>query len=508
MDAVFPSPMLGPFPSVGALGQRKEGKVWIDSGAVEIRISRQDARRIELRIVAEAATRGRPRRVDCWWYVPRQAAGNGRDDLARWIQSGMRTLLRFEAPEWDLADLARGMDPDSPIVVLRALVDEHGRTQDAAGLLRAEEAARLAAAVTIDAIRDANRLLKHHAGAAWRERAERLATMAAAAIVRIRHALDRINPGSAQIRLIDGYLDHEWQILAGKLTHGCPMAERPILASRLETIEGIVGCRRRMDLASLDARAVEEARLRQSVAKKIVFSDLHIEETEAVSSRMAGEIVGSIAAAIAMTFAVAVSYVTTAWWAIGSIPFLMVAVLAYIFKDRIKEAIRRRGAVWIRSVVPDRVAHLRAVKDGRDLGTLREHIETVEARGIPEAIAACRRQGDRHGISLLPFGERVVHHVREWRSPATDPPDVRVAAILRVDLDQIIRRLDDPEARLRLTDDSTRVVGRIYEAYLVVSCADGLGGSALTGVRIVMDGSGIRRVESGELPAAETSEAT
>lgn len=160
--------------------------------------------------------------------------------------------------------------------------------------------------------------------------------------------------------------------------------------------------------------------------------------------------------------------------------FLVVAVFAYVLKDRIKEWVRQALAVrWLpwdqdRRVLGDGLAQ---VELGAFTGRAKERFRMLTEEQTPEHIKAVRsKQRTVSGLTIE--NENVVHYARmlTFDTVAGAPVSARygVQERFRFSLGDFLARLDDPTESVRYFDSRTgrfqlKEMPRVYHINLVVS---------------------------------------
>ena len=116
------------------------------------------------------------------------------------------------------------------------------------------------------------------------------------------------------------------------------------------------------------------------------YSVLAMSSTEARSPNVMNHIWLSVASAVAMTFALIVTLLTMYYYGQWSMPFLVFAVLGYMFKDRIKEVLRNLFSVKFGNY---NLLHLYDPRSKEQCGSIRESLDVCES--LPTEIATLRK---------------------------------------------------------------------------------------------------------------------
>ncbi len=243
--------------------------------------------------------------------------------------------------------------------------------------------------------------------------------------------------------------------------------------------------------------------------KKWVLGVLHLRLVSNRRAERAREFAFSLAAAVAMTFAVGLQLV--AMWTVGtpSVPelgrtlytFVGLAVGGYILKDGIKDRLK----TWFQAGIPhwlfDRRFDLSVGSIERPFGAVEETVTRLEGGEIPPAVLALRETGE----DPLFLGERaeedVVHYRRRVRLNAALARDAApemsaVDEIIRINVNRWLRRMDDPMRPLSTLGPDARVVHvdapKTYRVTLVVAHAEP---GHLERVVAVLSRDGLVRIE-------------
>ena len=241
--------------------------------------------------------------------------------------------------------------------------------------------------------------------------------------------------------------------------------------------------------------------MRESRLKKWVQSVLYLDVEESGVPRRIGHVLAALAAATAMSVAVAAAFFADRMYASYSVPWALLIVGSYIVKDRIKEILRSVLVRFFPVAIADRTRILRDPATQKTVGRARLAIRGTEPSKAPQAPRT------RPGYDEL-LSQTVAHHAAVFSSTVRlngrrllkNHRRVNgIVDITRIRLDKWLRDMDAPQKGIRLFVDKRPVstVGpRTYRirVALRLSGQDGLP-EAERFWTVVLDRDGIRRVE-------------
>ena len=253
---------------------------------------------------------------------------------------------------------------------------------------------------------------------------------------------------------------------------------------------------------------------RWSLLKKFVSSFLFIEaRTEGGQPVLLHTLYG-IAAAIAMLFATVVAFSWQGAYGSLSMNLFWAMVIAYIFKDRIKEGLRawlyKRFEKWI----PDRRMQLYRTGTAH-AGYVRESFRFTAKDKLPEAIQKLRTRAHTEDLLSTRLHEDVLLYKKEVTLEhlplLTEDTGNSVLDITRLDVRTFLRYTEHLMEELPVLDDDDFAGGKhsafgekIYHIY-VAQRLHSAGKSACAMQRLVINARGIKRLETIQ-PMTEESE--
>ena len=235
---------------------------------------------------------------------------------------------------------------------------------------------------------------------------------------------------------------------------------------------------------------------------------LHIETRQRASDPFIRNSAAMVAAGLAATWAVLaqVPFGGTDFTREHQVLFISIAVLAYVLKDRIKEWTRQVLASRIlpwdhdREIVGDAISR---VGFGAFSGRARERVRYVSEAQVPGEISSLRL-AHRTVRGVATESEQILHYRRHllFTAGATPvPAGFGVQGLLRLSLDEILRRLDDPVELVRFYDYKTgRFCGtelpKVHHMNLVLRTTDPQARvRTLMRVRVVVNQRGVVRLD-------------
>lgn len=244
---------------------------------------------------------------------------------------------------------------------------------------------------------------------------------------------------------------------------------------------------------------------RESNLKKWAQSSTYMTQEADKTPIRIGHILAGVAAAIAMAFAVAAALLAQKYYAMNSLPWAILIVMAYMLKDRIKEVVRNRLISRLPALIADRVVRLIDPLGCLDVGQSRERVRFCDSADIPDDVRQMRNLKSDSFRSILP-AERVIHFRKSLllKSRQLLENHQRLASIMeiiRINMSTWLGEMDDPVDELFAMKDGCRFIAktrRVYHINLVVRLSSGQEGeqSAMFKYRLIMTRNGIERIET------------
>ncbi|MCB9730718.1 MAG: hypothetical protein H6744_03425 [Deltaproteobacteria bacterium] len=512
---------------------------------VDRRMEPHDANQLELKLgyVVDRTRKRQRYRVECWTFVPRTlGVSKATYSTARFYED-TAAFVRMKTPTVALAALARA---PKAAIWFRPVADRLDRLL--AGEVRVDGTAahrlKLLGCIYRSAIRDETDdivrryapTLEHDAGNPDTSQHARDADLArtvdrfladlAAALERLRGLGERCDHAAmdTSVREVWRAVDEYVTLYSEEaLTRLVEMIDRRVCGG--EGREGIGELRKRVAVAAVEAYRYRRARghasyvdkagdnellpYRRHLLKRIVSSALYLDIRHQQSGGLVTNVIGMVAAAVAMLFAMLAALWAQGRWGNFSAAFVASMVLSYMIKDRIKEWGRQRLGRSFQRFVPDHVVEIRDVDSGRVVGECRESFSLVDPAKIDAEIRRLRHIDHPSAVSTDGRPESVLRYTKDVNldSAALERLLEGVEGlndIIRFNLSRLRERMDDPvEAYHHIDPHSLELMSvpcaRVYHVNIVLRFTTGRGAQATTEVervRVVLDQRGIKRIES------------
>jgi hypothetical protein len=220
------------------------------------------------------------------------------------------------------------------------------------------------------------------------------------------------------------------------------------------------------------------------------------------------EVLFAIAAGLAMALSMVVALAAQQRFPQASLNFFMIIVVGYMMKDRIKEGLRRIFASYASRHLFDRTTQISDPVTTEKVGVCKEKVDYGRAVRVPAEISRLRRTDDFITVSEGELAETVIRYQKEIVLDSELLPRMGdgivtgVTDIIRLNVDRLLRDMDNPEYALEYVDMEDFSVGRVkaaksYQVDLAFRLMVDDGDTKRTSlqlVRLVLDRNGIKRM--------------
>ncbi|PKN58332.1 MAG: hypothetical protein CVU56_06740 [Deltaproteobacteria bacterium HGW-Deltaproteobacteria-14] len=504
------------------------------------RLEPHDSNQLELKLayVVDPGVKRQHYLVESFMFVPRTLGVSGQSYSAQRFYEDTATFVRLKTPSVALEALAatgraaRWFDP------VRESLDRllGGAAVDGAGLVRG---LKLLGAIYRASIRDEGRLLLDRFDALSDAEPKSLPMQEQDLAETLERFVGRLGPAVERLRVVGRRCEHT--IVPGDIRDIWGVVDEYVAIYAEEIATALVAaCDTRLardagGSALAQARekladvAVSEYRYRRSrgypsyavpgapneniprrrrILKRIISSVLFLEQRHEEGGTKQRDIIAGVAAAAAMLFAVLVARWAQLEWGVLSSGFVLMMVLSYIVKDRLKEWAKRylgrRLARWL----PDYVTKVRDPQTGQVIGSSRESVSVADSSRVPKDIRNMRHSDHPAAIAEHGRSEVVIRFVKEVTLDSKGLANAMTGVeglsdIIRFNFAHFRQRMDDVIETYRIVHpDSRRIVEvrcrRVYHINLVLRITRGAGErreAVAERVRVVLDQRGILRVE-------------
>jgi len=244
---------------------------------------------------------------------------------------------------------------------------------------------------------------------------------------------------------------------------------------------------------------------RWRVLKRFVSSALYLDVSRESTGVLIGDIIGMVAAGLAMLFATLALLLIQARWATSlSLAFVASMVAAYIIKDRIKELAKRTLGRGLNRLLSDHEIVVSG-EGGERLGTVKEWFAIRKVADLPPDVQELRFNDLASHEAIEGRPESVMHYTKEIQLSSTALTKQFAGAtgltdVTRLNMAPLIERMDDAWEVYRFIHPSKRVLyeeqcARVYHVNVLLRIEAADGSSQLSRVRVVLSKKGIVRVE-------------
>jgi hypothetical protein len=282
------------------------------------------------------------------------------------------------------------------------------------------------------------------------------------------------------------------------------VVERAAIAEARYRLDNGIGGVGHVDM---ERREVEALEFRRHLLKRFTSSVLWLSPEVRPAATWVLQFLYAMAAGVAMAFAVA----ATIWNGLdvearGWITWVLIAVLAYAVKDRIKAILQNVFSSVVERHFPDRRWVIRDRERGVMLGQMKEQSGFIKFKDLPGDVLAARRLTRLHVLEEQARPETVLYHRKQVevyadRVKEADPRFAALTEIFRLDLRRWLAHTDDPKREIVFADPVRGRVDRaeaprVYNIGVVYRLRrDGDDKAPWHRARVVVTRKGIRRID-------------
>ena len=253
-----------------------------------------------------------------------------------------------------------------------------------------------------------------------------------------------------------------------------------------------------------DSYSGERMAYRENILKKWSQSALYMTKEESRTPNRLGHIVAGTAAGIAMIFAVLVTIFAGNMFIPNSTPWILLIVVSYIFKDRIKDILKDSLRRLLPRLTSDQHSILFDPSTGKKAGITRAYISFKKVSDTPGNIVQLRYLYPNPFQAILPEQD-VVHYKRtiDLNSKQLSGSHSRLSSvteIIRFQIADWLKEMDDPKDVFYRLDKGKKVKikgNRVYKIHLILSLKDETvqGSEELYHYCAILNKAGILRIE-------------
>ena len=252
-----------------------------------------------------------------------------------------------------------------------------------------------------------------------------------------------------------------------------------------------------------DEEMLEHRIYRDSILKKWAQSVLYLTKENTGHGKRWEHIFAGIAAATAMSVAAAATILDQIYFPGRQIPWIIIVITAYIFKDRIKEVLRKLLVNTFKSKVTDELVHLIDQSNSKKIGKLKSGVRFLKTSSIPRNIYTMRYSQKNPFRQFLPE-EAVINFSREVfiQNQMLKNYHKRVeniTDIIRIKFDDLFTHMDEPEKKTAsfAWNPPREITGkRVYHVYVITEINEEKTNKQTSGnYRLILSRNGIERIE-------------
>lgn len=483
---------------------------------MEVRVSIHDRLQIELKFNYPLS--GNHRRnlygVDLYFFAPRSLGVHPQTYSKQQFYTDLQSYIRIRTPSVPLNQF-KG-DAHSPLAQLSDALEQKAQQPSKHPLPEFQEQIKLFCCIFKSAVRDYVAYIHKTVDAQDRDRliSEFLATVQDVTagyrelqrIIQVpnvdQRAFEIYLFGDEYISLlVEDYTYHLLDTLSTNDSELSPVNQKKLLA----LIDGEVHYRQRRRYASVPEEHKDNETLvfRRSVLKKYVASILFLDTEVKTDWLFLQQFFLGLAAAAAMAFATAAAFISQTVYGSLTLPFFVTLVVSYIFKDRIKDLLRYHLSRKMTRFLFDHKTRVRDVT-GKIVGVCRESFGFVKARKLPAEVRESRNrdhiteiENGWVGEDILLYRKRIRLHPERVLRVFSEYEVAGVNDIMRFNVNEFLRRMDDPKKELFVMADEGyhRIRGdRVYHLNMIVRMAFAKQKLQMR-YRVVLNREGIKRIE-------------
>ncbi len=450
--------------------------------------------------------------ADVYFFLPPSLGINRETYPAEMFYRDMRRYIRLRTPSVELRAI-----PDGPLLRLKMAIIRFADDPSESNSKEFVDRTKLFCSILKSALRDGSRELMQKKGDGD---FRKIFLDTQSAIDRIKQEFRNLRPLLDVSRVSPrdlewfGFADEFVSLLTNKWR--CRQYEDLGSAPEFEDIRRFlhdriadeIGYRRECGYPSVPdpADGNELLLYREGVLKKIMASVLFLRVCRQRDGVLAENLVFGLAAAIAMTFVTAVSFV---WHGLFlepfSLAFFSIWVLAYVGKDRIKDLLKLYFKNHLKRYFYDYRTRLHNAL-GHPVGCCREGVSFVPENRVPEKVLTLRGRSFLGCLENAESAEEILH-MRELLTVRPEKnkfvlPDTDVTGIvdiMRFNLRHFMEHMDNPEKEILLPSGGhlrSRTARRVYHVNVVVHYAMDEAPDVYRHFRMILARDGIRRIEA------------
>ncbi len=247
---------------------------------------------------------------------------------------------------------------------------------------------------------------------------------------------------------------------------------------------------------------------RRGVLKKFISSVLYL-KPELDEWQTPTQLLFGLAAGLAMLFAVTATIYAQNRYTMNSVPFVLVIVASYIFKDRIKDWLKLLFSRNLTRWFSDREIKILDPYNSKQIGLLKEAFTFISEAAVPPDISRIRKIDNITSIDEDGKPERVFKYKKEivlYPEKILKTHDRRkdLNDIMRFNIKDFITQADDSRVEYPYADPATGqirpvVCSRVYHMNMIIKYfyadAQGVDQIHFDRIRIVLNKEGLVRLE-------------
>jgi hypothetical protein len=453
--------------------------------------------------------------VDTYFFLPKSLGISEKTYAKNDFYEDIQSYIRLKTPSVLLKNIYNG--ENSPLKKLEDSIDKVSTLSSAQNSTEYEYRIKMLCSIIKSAQRDEIAFIQKQAVDKDIERGVFHVSESLSEIMKeFRKLRNKINVSSIPPKLINLYsfADEYLSIITNEARHELyETADKSELKKKEGLAEAIlkqakdeISYRQEIGYPSIPSEDSDNETMifRRSALKKLIGRVLFLNKKTKRAGTFAEQLLFGFAAALAMAFATFAAIMSKNRFEEVTLAFFITLVIAYVFKDRMKDLLKNYVSIAIRRIFADKKTRVYTNLDQK-IGHIRETFSFIEESELPKNIGIARNRNYISGIDDGVHEENIMLYRKEIclisKSFGKIFPDFRISGIndiIRMNVSKFLSKMDNPEENVFLPKRTgyVKIQGsRVYHINIVIEYSTASSKHTVNCFRLVLNRNGIKRIE-------------